>query len=144
MTDFVQLKLITFILMITTLIPVREFFRHIRPCAPIFNKFHRNSRIVWTHGHHPIIVSDSANLRLTFRNVCLGYVKHNLWGNPHNVSVLKITNLHTISHPVFVFVRLPLRPAPARPQLFDQILDSLVDGVIHKCMTKFDVPKGPF
>jgi hypothetical protein len=144
MTDFVQLKLITFILMITTLIPVREFFRHIRPCAPIFNKFHRNSCIVWTHGTHPIIVSNSANMRLTFENVCLGYVKHNLWGNLHNVSVLNPTNSHTILHPKFVFVWLPLRPALARLQLFDKILDPLVDGVIHECMTKLDVPKGLF
>ena len=65
--------------MITTLIPVREFFCQTRPCAPISNKFH-TTRIVRTHGTHPIIVSDSANIQLTFENVWLGNVMHDLWG----------------------------------------------------------------
>ncbi len=137
-TELVQLKLIPFILLITTLIPIREFFRHPCPCAPILYKFHITNQIVRTHGHHPVIVSNSANIRLTLENVWFGNVKHKLWGNPHNISVMHPTKLHTITHLKFVFVRLPLRPAPTRPELFDQIIDSLMDGVIHEHMTMFD------
>ncbi len=84
------------------------------------------------------MVSDSANIRLTFEDVWLGNVMHNLRGNPHNISVLNPTNSHTITHLIFVFVWLPFFPAPARPELSDQISDSLVDGVIHERMTVFD------
>jgi hypothetical protein len=144
MTEFVQIKLNTFISMITTLIPVREFYHHTRPCVPILNNFHWNGRIVGMHGHHPIIISDFVNTWLSFENVCLHHVKHNLRGNPHNVSALFIMNSHTISHPKFVFIRVPLRPAIYPLQVLDQILDPLVNCIINECITIFHVPKGLF
>jgi hypothetical protein len=123
--------------MITTFIPIREFFRQTCPCAPISYKFH-TTQIVRTHGHHSVIVSNSTNIRLTFEDVWFGNVKHKFRGDPHNISVMHPTKLHTLTHLNFVFVLLPLFPALTRLELFDLIFDSLMDGVIHERMTMFD------
>ena len=84
------------------------------------------------------------NIRLTPEDVWFGNEKHKFWGDPHNISVMHPTNLHTISHLEFVLVHLPLLPAPTQLQLFEQIFDSLMDGVIHKRMTMFDNHLGVF
>lgn len=102
--------------------PFKGILLHTRPCAcaPILNNFHRNSRIVRTHGRHSIVF-DMVNNWFFVENVCLHHVEHFLWGNPNHISVLIIfnsprmsnsklvtLNLHTISHSKFVFVLVPL------------------------------------
>ena len=71
-------------------------------------------------------------------NYWFGNVKHKFRGDPHHISVMHPTKSHTITHLKFVFVLLPLLSAPTRLELFDQIFDSLMDGIIHERMTMFD------
>ena len=57
--------------------PFKGILLHTRPCAcaPILNNFHRNSRIVRTHGRHSIVF-DMVNNWFFVENVCLHHVEH--------------------------------------------------------------------
>jgi hypothetical protein len=71
---------------------------------------------------------------MTPEDVWFGNKKHKFRSDPHNISVMHPTNLHTISHLKFVLVNLPLLPAPTQLQLIEQIFDLLMNSIIHKRM----------
>ena len=111
---------------------IRKFLRQTHPCAPMLYDFN-NIPIVWMHVRHSIIVSHFLYVWTMLEDVYFTNTKHILRGNPHTISINPIspTNLHTISYLKLVFIDLVPPPALNNIQFIEQIINLLMNSVIH-------------